>query len=61
MAAQGAQFWPLRLARELDNAILDLRVNELDTAAVIFKSSGDTEQVLAYDRFLDAHRDHWLA
>jgi benzoyl-CoA-dihydrodiol lyase len=60
MVEQGAQFWPLRLARELDNAILDLRVNELDTAAVIFKSSGDPEQVLAYDRFLDANRDHWL-
>src|SRR5215510_13527532 len=49
MVEQGAQFWPLRLARELDNAILDLRVNELDTAAVIFKSSGDPEQVIAYD------------
>jgi len=61
MAAQGAQFWPLRLARELDNAILDLRVNELDTAAIIFKSAGDPEQVLAYDRFLDANQDHWLA
>jgi len=61
MVEQGAQFWPLRLARELDNAILDLRVNELDTAAVIFKSSGDPEQVIAYDRFLDSHRDHWLA
>jgi benzoyl-CoA-dihydrodiol lyase len=61
MVEQGAQFWPLRLARELDNAILDLRVNELDTAAVIFKSSGDPEQVIAYDRFLDANRDHWLA
>jgi len=61
MVEQGAQFWPLRLARELDNAILDLRVNELDTAAVIFKSSGDPGQVIAYDHFLDAHRDHWLA
>jgi benzoyl-CoA-dihydrodiol lyase len=61
MVEQGAQFWPLRLARELDNAILDLRVNQLDTAAIIFKSSGDPEQVIAYDRFLDANRDHWLA
>jgi benzoyl-CoA-dihydrodiol lyase len=61
MIEQGAQFWPLRLARELDNAILDLRLNELDTAAVIFKSSGDLEQVMAYDSFLDANRDHWLA
>jgi benzoyl-CoA-dihydrodiol lyase len=61
MAEQGAQFWPLRLARELDNAILDLRFNELDTAAIIFKSAGDPEQVVAYDRFLDANEAHWLA
>jgi len=61
MVEQGAQFWPLRLARELDNAVLDLRLNELDTAALIFKSSGDPEQVVAYDRFLDSNQAHWLA
>jgi benzoyl-CoA-dihydrodiol lyase len=61
MVEQGAQFWPLRLARELDNAILDLRLNELDTAAILFKSSGDPEQVMAYDRFLDSNEAHWLA
>jgi benzoyl-CoA-dihydrodiol lyase len=61
MVEQGAQFWPLRLARELDNAILDLRLNELDTAAIIFKSAGDPEQVVAYDRFLDSNQTHWLA
>src|SRR5882724_4127480 len=61
MVEQGAQFWPLRLARELDNAILDLRLNELDTAAIIFKSAGDPEQVVAYDRFLDSNEAHWLA
>jgi benzoyl-CoA-dihydrodiol lyase len=61
MVGEGAQFWPLRLARELDNAILDLRLNELDTAAIIFKSSGDPEQVVAYDRFLDSNQAHWLA
>jgi benzoyl-CoA-dihydrodiol lyase len=60
MVEQGAQFWPLRLARELDNAILDLRLNELDTAAIIFKSTGDPEQVVAYDRFLVANEAHWL-
>ncbi|HEX4409439.1 MAG TPA: 2,3-epoxybenzoyl-CoA dihydrolase [Xanthobacteraceae bacterium] len=56
----GADFWPLQLARELDDAILNIRINELDIAAIVFKSSGDAEQVLAYDRFLDAHKDHWL-
>ncbi len=60
MVAQGAQFWPLKLARELDDAILDIRANEFDTAAIVFKSSGDPAQVLAYDAFLDANKDHWL-
>jgi benzoyl-CoA-dihydrodiol lyase len=61
MVALGANFWPLQLARELDDAILHIRLNELDIAALVFKSSGDIEQVLAYDRFLDANKDHWLA
>ncbi|MGZ5880867.1 MAG: 2,3-epoxybenzoyl-CoA dihydrolase [Xanthobacteraceae bacterium] len=61
MVGQGAAFWPLRLARELDDAILDIRANEFDVAAILFKSSGDPPQVLAYDRFLDANKDHWLA
>src|SRR5262245_35585207 len=46
MVGLGSQFWPLRLARELDDAILDLRVNAFDVAAIIFKSAGETEQVL---------------
>jgi benzoyl-CoA-dihydrodiol lyase len=61
MTALGAAFWPLQLARELDDAILHIRLNELDVAAIVFKSSGDPEQVLAYDRFLDANPSHWLA
>ena len=61
MTAQGAAFWPLALARELDDAILDIRLNEFDLAALVFKSEGDGEAVLAYDRFLDLNRDHWLA
>ncbi len=61
MAALGADFWPLKLARELDDAILDIRANEFDTAAIVFKSSGDAAQVLAYDAFLDANKDFWLA
>src|SRR6478752_427294 len=61
MVEQGAEFWPLRLARELDDAILDIRANEFDVAAILFKSSGDPAQVLAYDQFLDANKDHWLA
>ena len=61
MLAQGAAFWPLRLARELDDAILHLRLNEPEIGVLIFKSQGDGAQVLAYDAFLDAHKEHWLA
>jgi benzoyl-CoA-dihydrodiol lyase len=61
MVEQGAEFWPLKLARELDDAILDIRANEFDIATIVFKSSGDPVQVLAYDQFLDANKDHWLA
>jgi benzoyl-CoA-dihydrodiol lyase len=61
LVEQGAAFWPLRLARELDDAILDIRANEFDVAVILFKSSGDPAQVLAYDQFLDANKDHWLA
>jgi benzoyl-CoA-dihydrodiol lyase len=61
MVAQGAEFWPLRLARELDDAILDIRLNEFDTAVIVFKSEGDPEAVLAYDDFLKANAKHWLA
>jgi len=61
MAAQGADFWPLKLARELDDAILHLRSNELEIALVVFKSSGESEKVLAYDAFLEANKANWLA
>jgi benzoyl-CoA-dihydrodiol lyase len=60
MAALGAEFWPLKLARELDDAILHIRLNELDVAAIVFTSSGDPAQVLAYDQFLDTNKSHWL-
>jgi benzoyl-CoA-dihydrodiol lyase len=61
LLAQGAAFWPLQIARELDDAILDIRLNEFDVAAIVFKSQGDASAVLAYDAFLEANRDHWLA
>ena len=60
MVSLGANFWPLALARQLDDAILHIRINELDVAAIVFKSSGDPAQVLAYDQFLDANQNHWL-
>jgi benzoyl-CoA-dihydrodiol lyase len=61
MVALGASFWPLQLARELDDAILDIRNNEFDVAAILFRSSGTIEKVLAFDAFLAQHREHWLA
>jgi benzoyl-CoA-dihydrodiol lyase len=61
MVALGSNFWPLALARELDDAILHIRINELDVAAIVFKSTGDPGQVSAYDQFLDATDDHWLS
>jgi benzoyl-CoA-dihydrodiol lyase len=61
MTAQGADFWPLKLARELDDAILHLRSNELELAVIVFKSSGESEKILAYDAFLDANKTNWLA
>jgi len=61
MVALGAEFWPLQLARELDDAILHIRLNELEIAAIVFKSSGDATAVLAYDQFLEANKTHWLA
>jgi benzoyl-CoA-dihydrodiol lyase len=61
MVVRGAAFWPLQLARELDDAILDIRLNETDVAAIVFKSDGDARAVLDHDAFLDAHAGHWLA
>ena len=61
MVQQGAAFWPLQLARELDDAILDIRLNELEVATIVFKSEGDATRVLAYDALLDANATHWLA
>jgi benzoyl-CoA-dihydrodiol lyase len=58
--AQGASFWPLQVARELDDAILHLRINELETAMLVFKSHGDRANVLACDALLEANKSHWL-
>ena len=58
--AEGARFYPLRLARELDDAILHLRLNELEIGTLVFKSQGDPGLVLAYDALLDANKSNWL-
>jgi benzoyl-CoA-dihydrodiol lyase len=61
MVTLGAAFWPLALARELDDAILDIRLNEPDIAALVLKSEGDGAAVLAHDDLLEVNREHWLA
>ena len=60
MIAQGASFWPLQVARELDDAILHLRINELEIAMLVFKSHGDRDNVLACDALLEQNKTHWL-
>ena len=56
----GADFWPLRLARELDDAILHLRVNELEVGSILLGSEGDLDTELGYDEFLLREADHWF-
>ncbi len=58
---QGAQTWALRLARELDDALLHLRFNELELGVLAFKSEGEPQAVLAHEAFLLHHGDDWLA
>jgi len=60
MIAAGASFWPLQVARELDDAILHLRINELEIAMLVFKSHGDRASVLSHDAFLETNKAHWL-
>ena len=60
MVAQGASFWPLQVARELDDAILHLRLNELEIAMLVFKSHGEPANVLSHDDFLEVNKAHWL-
>src|SRR6266540_4104573 len=58
--ALGAGWWPLAVARELDDAILLLRFNEPEIGTWVLRSRGDPEAVAAFDRVLLAHANHWL-
>ena len=58
--AAGAAWWPLAMARELDDAILLLRTNEPDIGTWILKTAGDASHVLAADATLLRHRSHWF-
>lgn len=58
---QGAEAWMLRAARELDDAILHLRLNELESGLLVFRTQGDPAAVLAHEALLLDNADHWLA
>ena len=58
--AAGANWWPLQMARELDDAILTLRSSELDLGLWLFKTAGNPDTVLATDDFLLAGQDNWF-
>jgi benzoyl-CoA-dihydrodiol lyase len=58
--AQGARWWPLQMARELDDAILSLRTSEADLGLWIMKTAGDAAAVLTMDEFILANQSHWF-
>ena len=58
--AAGANWWPLQMARELDDAVLTLRTSELDLGLWIFKTTGNSAAVLATDDFLLANQNNWF-
>ena len=58
--ALGAQWFPLRMARELEDAILHMRTNELDIGIWLIKTEGEAAAVLAMDEVLQAQAGHWL-
>ncbi len=58
--AAGARWWPLAMARELDDAILLLRTNDLAVGVWLLKATGDPASMLAMDETLERHADDWL-
>ncbi|WP_413207642.1 2,3-epoxybenzoyl-CoA dihydrolase [Rhodospirillum sp. A1_3_36] len=60
VAAQGADFWPLALAREFDDALLHLRTNETEIGTLIFKTLGDPKAAVDYDRLMADNAENWL-
>ncbi|MFN5349021.1 MAG: 2,3-epoxybenzoyl-CoA dihydrolase [Polaromonas sp.] len=58
--AAGANWYPLKLQRELDDAILNLRTNELEVGTWVIRTQGDAAQVMKMDQVLATLKDHWL-
>ena len=57
---EGADFWPLVMARELDDAMLHLRFNEPELGIIVIRSEGDRDAVICTDILLDQQKDDWL-
>ena len=58
--AAGANWYPLKMQRELDDAILNLRTNELEVGTWVIKTQGDAGQIIKMDQVLADLKDHWL-
>jgi len=58
--AEGAAFWPMAMTRDLEDTIMELRVNEKQIGTWVFKTEGDARQVEAADKLLLDNADHWL-
>jgi benzoyl-CoA-dihydrodiol lyase len=58
--AAGVNWYPLAMARELEDAILQMRTNELDIGLWLIKTEGDAAAVLASDAVMLANQNHWL-
>jgi len=57
---EGTDFWPLAIARDLEDALLHLRFNELDIGTLLIKTRGDVGAVLEYDVFMRFNARHWF-
>jgi benzoyl-CoA-dihydrodiol lyase len=60
MVEAGANWWPMQMGRELEDAILQMRTNELDIGTWLIKTEGDAANVLASDALMLANKDHWF-
>jgi benzoyl-CoA-dihydrodiol lyase len=58
--AAGANWWPLQMARELDDAILSLRASELDLGLWIFKTAGNPDTIVSTDEFILKNQENWF-
>ena len=58
--AAGANYWPLAMARELDDAIMHLSFNELELGTWVLRTQGEADQITIIDQTLVRHQEHWL-